>query len=169
MSRDFHPVSPSLWNSERFISLPDSDARLLALYTICGPHQNSAGCFRVKQGYVLEDLKWTAEQYIAALTKIAASKIVMHDTGTGEIYVCKWFQHKGNIPTNRDHAKGTMKIIASIDSDDIRQQVEADFMNTEWAAKTFPRDEPKSDPQTQPIAISNGLANTAIVREFGRR
>ncbi len=61
----------------------------------------------------------------------------MFDPATEETYVKKWFTHKGNIPTNKDHAKGTMKIISKLDSDEIREVAEADFMATDWAQKVF--------------------------------
>ncbi|ESX95994.1 hypothetical protein [Mesorhizobium sp. LNJC405B00] len=134
MSRDFAPVSPAIWTSPAFLSL-DSDGRQLMLFFISGPHQNSAGCCRVREGYALADLLWQPEQYRAALASAVAADLVLHDPRTEETYVKKWFKHKGNIPTNKDHAKGTMKIIANIDSDEIRELAEADFMATEWGGK----------------------------------
>ena len=140
MSRDFAPVSPAIWGSRPFLSLP-SDGRVLMLYLICGPHQNSAGCCRIREGYALADLSWQSDQYRRALADIVQADLVMHDPATEETFVKKWFQHKGNIPTNKDHAKGTMKIIDHIDSDEIREAVEADFMQTEWAKRTFADDD----------------------------
>ncbi|MER8574563.1 hypothetical protein NKG99_24235 [Mesorhizobium sp. M1409] len=141
MSRDFAPVSPAIWGSRSFLSL-SSDGRVLMLYLISGPHQTSAGCCRIREGYALADLAWQSDQYRRALADVVQADLVMHDPATAETYVKKWFQHKGNIPTNKDHAKGTMKIIDHIDSDDIREAAEADFMATEWAKRTFGADPP---------------------------
>ncbi|ESZ77610.1 hypothetical protein [Mesorhizobium sp. L103C105A0] len=164
MSRDFAPVAPAVWGSRSFLSL-DSDGRQLMLFFICGPHQNSAGCCRIREGYVLADLIWEPAQYRRALANVVAADLVAHDPATEETYVKKWFQHKGNIPTNKDHAKGTM-IIEHIDSDEIREIVEADFMATEWAKRTFDPDQPD-----QPTNVIGGdrLANTRLMRGGGGR
>ncbi|MER9171240.1 hypothetical protein NKI12_28720 [Mesorhizobium australicum] len=167
MSRDFAPIAPALWASPAFISL-GGDGRQLLLYFMSSPHQNSAGCCRIREGYALADLKWQPEQYQAALAGVIAAGLVLHDPATEETYVKKWFQHKGNIPTNKDHAKGTMKIISNIDSDDIRELAEADFLETEWGRKTFPAPEvvkdgaPWDDPVVQPI--TSALANSRLMR-----
>ncbi|MER8644684.1 hypothetical protein [Mesorhizobium sp. M1252] len=168
MSRDFAPLSPSIWASPAFLSL-DGDGRQLHLYFISSPHQNSSGCCRVREGYVMADLKWRADQYQAALASIIAADLVLHDPRTEESYVKKWFKHKGNIPTNKDHAKGTMKIISNIDSDDIRELAEADFLETEWGRKTFPSPDQKQeekapwdDPVVQPI--TSALASSRLMR-----
>jgi hypothetical protein len=144
MSRDFAPVSPSIWSSPAFLSL-DSDGRQLMLFFISGPHQNSAGCCRVREGYALADLKWVPDQYRSALASCVAADLVLHDPATEETYVRKWFKHKGNIPTNKDHAKGTMKIIANIDSDEIRELAEADFLQTDWGGKASAPANPLDD------------------------
>lgn len=164
MSRDFAPVSPAIWGSRAFLSLP-SDGRVLMLYLICGPHQNSAGCCRIREGYALADLGWQSEQYRRALADIVQAGLVIHDPATAETYVQKWFQHKGNIPTNKDHAKGTMKIIEHIDSEEIREVVEADFMQTEWAKRTFG----DVDQPANVVSVVNhgGLANTRLVQRGG--
>lgn len=161
MSRDFAPVAPAIWSSPAFLSL-DGDSRQLLLYFITGPHQNSSGCARVREGYALADLKWEAAQYRAALSDIVAADLVMYDPATEEVYVKKWFRHKGNNPTNRDHAKGCMKIIANIDSDEMREFVEAEFMQTEWAAKTF-APAPELEP-SRSLDVTSKLANSRIVR-----
>ncbi|MEW9805298.1 hypothetical protein ABUE31_04780 [Mesorhizobium sp. ZMM04-5] len=162
MSRDFTPVSPSIWSSPAFLRL-DGDGRQLHLYLITGPHQNSAGCCRLREGYVLADLGWQSKQYRTALANVIAADLVMHDPATHETYVKKWFKHRGNIPTNKDHAKGTMKLISSIASDDIREVVEQDFMQTEWGARTFPVT-PANDGE-HPFAPSpNSGVSDALVR-----
>jgi hypothetical protein len=157
VSRDFNPVSAALWSSGRFLGL-DSDARVLMLYCMTGPHQNSSGCCRIREGYALADLLWEAARYRTALSALVAAELVMFDPKTEEIYVHRWFHHKGNVPTNRDHGKGTMKIIANIDSDEIREQVEADFQATSWGQKAA---------ETVAVPGNSNLAKTSYMN--GRR
>lgn len=171
MSRDFNPVSPAIWSSPAFLGLDDA-GRQFILYLITGPHQNSAGCCRLKEGYVLADLGWQSKQYRTALASVIAADLVLHDAATDETYVKKWFKHRGNIPTNKDHAKGTMKLISSIASDEIRELVEQDFMQTEWGARTFPV-APANDGQhpfetTSTALVSDALARSRLVSGRGR-
>ena len=133
MSRDFNPVSAALWAS--WPPGLDSDARLLLFYFMTSPHQNSSGCCRIREGYALADLKWEPARYRMAFSEVVAADLVVFDPETEEVYVQSGSRHKGNIPTNKDHAKGTMKIVANIDSDDLREQVEADFQATSWGQK----------------------------------
>jgi hypothetical protein len=171
MSRDFHPVSPDIWSSPSFVGL-DGDGRQLTLYFITGPHQNLSGCCRVKEGYALADLGWQSKQYRQALANVIAAELVVHDPATEETYVRKWFNHKGNIPTNEKHAKGCMKMISGISSDEIREIVEADFIATDWGARTFavtPANDgqhPFDTPAT-PL-VSDALARSRLV-SGGRR
>lgn len=168
MSRDFHPINSAVWSSPGFLDLDDSDSRLLHFYFMTGPHQNSSGCCRVREGYALADLRWASAQYRSALANIVAACLVLHDPATEETYVQKWFQHKGNIPTNQAHARGVMKIISLIDSDEIRGIAEADFMGTEWGRKVFPSpdNEATGNPLDGPVVhpISSSLANSRLLR-----
>ncbi|MER8388268.1 hypothetical protein NKH14_22605 [Mesorhizobium sp. M1380] len=111
----------------------------------------------------MADLNWEAPQYRRALTDIVQADLIMHDPATAETYVQKWFQHKGNIPTNKDHAKGTMKIIEKIDSDVIREKVMADFMETDWAIRTF-ADQPAND-APDGLSHSQGLLSTRLMQQ----
>ena len=158
MSREFAPVSPAIWDSPRFRSL-DSDGRVLMFYFISGPHQNIAGCARVKEGYALADLGWNTDQFQGALSKIVDADLVLYDAATEEAYVRNWFCHKGNIPTNQNHAKGAKNVIAKIDSDNIRAQVEADFKSTEWGARISAL---QADPSSDPIVVTDAFMRSKI-------
>ena len=48
--REFSKVSPAVWQSERFHSLPSDDGRYVHLYLLTNDHQNSAGCYRLPDG-----------------------------------------------------------------------------------------------------------------------
>ncbi|MBZ9910132.1 hypothetical protein LB557_29445, partial [Mesorhizobium sp. BR115XR7A] len=77
MSRDFAPIAPALWTSPAFLSL-DGDGRQLHLFFLSSPHQTSAGCCRIREGYAVADLKWQPGQYQAALANIIAADLVLH-------------------------------------------------------------------------------------------
>jgi hypothetical protein len=141
MSRGFTMVSPAIWESERFLRL-DSDGRVLALYFVCGPHQRSSGCARVKEGYATADLGWTAKQYQTALKAICAAGVVTVEGD--EVYVERWFKHCA--PTNLKHGKGAMTSISKIESDVLREKAEEDFAATEWGAKSMQQAADQNNP-----------------------
>ncbi|MCV0395918.1 MAG: hypothetical protein K5872_06640 [Rhizobiaceae bacterium] len=130
--RQFHKVSPAVWRSRRFNSLPD-DPRVLWFYFATGPHQTSAGCSRIPPAYASADLGWSAERYAAGKSELVAADLIVADDEANEIYVCRWFQHCP--PTNAKHAAGIASNIYALDSDIIRERVEADFAETLWGGR----------------------------------
>jgi hypothetical protein len=137
--RDFSKVSPAIWRSPRFRCL-ENDARLLQLFFICCDHQNSAGAFVIPAGYACSDLQWTHEQYVTARDQLRDADLIAFDEVTDEVYVRRWFAH--NPPTNDKHAQGTLRRISEIQSDEVREIVEADFDEADSArhARTPPKD-----------------------------
>jgi len=134
-----HPVDGHLASS-RFLGL-DADARLLSLYFITGPHQTSAGVSRVKDGYVIADLDWKADQYRKAKASVITSG--MFEADGDEVLVEGWFRHCA--PANLKHAIGTMRVIECIGSDSLREKAEDGFAATKWglqALQTFSAAEP---------------------------
>ena len=161
--REFTMVSPAVWSSERFIRLDDA-GRLLLLYFISGPHQTKIGCARIREAYALADLGWTADKYRPALASLIDAGLILHDATSSEVYVLRWFDHKGSLPTNKDHARGWQKLVSKNDSDTIRQQVEVDFMSTKWGAQIAPpaNDEPASK---APFShVSESLLKTRLLK-----
>lgn len=153
--REFSKVSPAVWRSGKFASLKSSAAQVLHLYLLTCEHQNSAGCFRLPDGYACSDLGWTAQDYADARDGLVAAGLIRFDATTAEIYVERWFKH--NPPTNEKHAAGTRRLIEAIESDGIREQVEADFLSADEARQR------KANPYKSPLA-SSGLANSRLVR-----
>ncbi|GLS29296.1 hypothetical protein SAMN04488498_11399 [Mesorhizobium albiziae] len=149
--REFSKVSPAVWRSGRFTGLECSTAQVLYLYFLTCEHQNSAGCFRLPDGYACSDLGWDAAKYAAARDKLIAAELITVDPGTAEIYVDRWLKH--NPPMNEKHALGTQRIIENIESDAIREKVEADFLEADEARSS------------KVVALhSSALANTRIMR-----
>lgn len=123
--RDFTKVSPKIWRNRAFKALPTDEARLLMLYLTTCEHQNITGCFRLPEGYALDDLGWQGEQYRHALAALTDSGLVISDPETLEVFVCGWFDT--NPPTNRKHALGIQRVIASIESGVLRESAQQEF------------------------------------------
>lgn len=132
--REFSKVAPAVWRSSRFAGLGGDAPQLLYLYFLTCEHQNSAGCFRLPDGYACADLGWPLEKYREARERLSAADLVTFDPGTDEIYVPRWLKH--NPPMNDSHSKGTRRVIERIESDMIRETVEADFMAAESLRKS---------------------------------
>ena len=123
--REFTKVSPAIWRSNRFRKLASTDAQLLYLYFLTCEHQNSAGCFRIPDGYACADLGWEPVRYTTARDALVGGEMVSFDTDGEVIYIRRWFKH--SPPMNDKHAQGTRKLIAEIESDALREAVEAEF------------------------------------------
>ncbi|RWP21020.1 MAG: hypothetical protein EOR01_17460 [Mesorhizobium sp.] len=156
MAREFSKISPAIWGSHRFLRR-NSEERLLLLYFMTNEHQNSAGCYRLPDGYAMSDLGWNLEQYKTVRDQLVVAELISFDAYTSEIFVNRWFLH--NPPTNPAHAKGAMTLISKIDSDKIRETVEAEFVATDWGAR-MTENPSDLDPQTS----NSRLANTSLMK-----
>jgi hypothetical protein len=124
-ARRFSKVSPAVWGSQRFMGLPSSDEKLLYLYFLTSEHMTSAGAYRIKEGYAIADLGWTAPQYRKARVALVEAELIAYDEGHETVYVLRWFTH--NPPQNEKHAKGTQRLIGELDSEIIQAKVMEDF------------------------------------------
>lgn len=122
---EYSKVSRALWQSQRFNALGGADDKLLYLYFLTCPHQTSAGCYRLPDGYALSDLGWTLDAYQARRAAVVAADLIAFDAETSEVYIEQWLRH--SPPTNNKHAQGIRKVIECIDSDVLREKAEADF------------------------------------------
>ena len=93
MTKRFSKVSPAVWRSRRFTSLPDSDAKLLYLYFVTSEHQTSIGAYVIPTGYAIADLAWDAPRYENARTALVAADLIAFDDDTSTVYVLRWFKH----------------------------------------------------------------------------
>lgn len=128
-TRKFSMVSPAIWRPGRFLSLAEPGAQLLYLYYLTCEHQTSAGCFRLPDGYACADLGWPLTLYAEMRARLIDADLIAFDAATNTIYVLRWFQHCGAMSDK--HATGIAKVISSIESDTIREMVEADFLSSE--------------------------------------
>jgi len=159
MSRNFTMVSPEIWSSPRFAA-QDSDGKTLLLYFITGPHQNNSGCARVKEGYALADLGWDAKLYRAKRKGLHDAELI--DVDGEEVYVQRWYEHCA--PGNIKHARGIITNINKIESDRLREKVEAEFANTVWGKKALEEGHAANDPAPD----TNRLTNTHFMRGGNR-
>lgn len=146
--RDFSKISPKLWRSARFRSLPSEDAKLAYLYVLTCGHQTSAGCFCLPPAYGAADLNWPEERFSGALNEAACVDLLVVDPATDELFVRRWFRH--NPPTNPKHLKGIERLISEMDSDAVREAAEEELAEYQ--------DQPNVTPLAQPPR--HGLTST---------
>jgi len=129
MTRLFSKVSPAVWGSSRFMGLPTNEAKLLYLYLLTNEHLNSAGAYRLKEGYALADLGWQQADYRKAMAMLVGNELIAFDDCTNEVYLLRWFKH--NPPQNEKHSLGCQRILGQLDSESISALALADFQNAE--------------------------------------
>lgn len=127
--RDFSKVSPLLWRDKRFRGLASPDAQIVMLYFLTCEHQNSAGCYRLPDGYAASDLDWDVERYRAARSSVVDAGLILFDPVYNELFVTGWFEF--NPAMNQKHAQGVERRIYAIESDVIREAAEDDFLKSE--------------------------------------
>jgi hypothetical protein len=130
--RDFNKVSPTLWRSNRFVGLPSDDGRLLYLYLLTCPHQNSAGCFWLPDGYVCNDLAWDRDRYIKARQRLIDADLIGFDGNEQVVFIRRWFRH--NPPMNPSHVTGIEKALMQCPSIDLRDKCHEE-LKAAWAEK----------------------------------
>lgn len=117
--REFSKISPAVWQSQRFNSLPSDDGRYLYLYLLSNRHQNSAGCYMLPDGYACTDLGWEPDRYQAARRMLVDADMIHFDAETSELMIARWFKH--NPPMNQSHYDGTERILERLDSPEIAE------------------------------------------------
>ena len=110
----FSMVSRSVWRSGRFKSLGSERAKLVYFYFLTCEHQNGLGCYRLPDGYAVDDLGWSIADYRAAKAECEAASLIRYDEETQEIFVEKWLQN--NPAQNRKHLVGMAKAALNVES-----------------------------------------------------
>lgn len=70
--RDYGQVQTKFWTNPETQGLSDQ-AKILFLYLLTGPHASALGCFRVPDGYVVDDLKWSREKVRETFRELSAN------------------------------------------------------------------------------------------------
>lgn len=122
--KPFTMVRRSIWGSARFAALPSDTDRYLYIYLLTCPHQTASGCFKLKEGYALDDLRmtganWTADKYRAARSDLVDSGLICHDEHTGEILISRWWQD--NPPDNEAWFVGARRQCEAIESPELQR------------------------------------------------
>jgi hypothetical protein len=163
--REFSKISPAVWDSERFMSLPTDDARFLYMYLLTCEHQTSAGAFKLKDGYATDDLRWTLERYQVARAALIEADLIKFDAKSGVVLITRWFRH--NPPMNESHFKGVARVIQKLPSETLKQEaleaLEQAFHKLQVgkalsAGKTPPAAHSELGPGLKAYAQRNGLA-----------
>lgn len=116
--RDFVKVSPSIWRSRKFRSLPDIYAKHAYLYLLICPHGNAAGCFDFVPGYAAADLEWSEDVFRKALDSLEKAYLVEVDWEENTILIVNW--ETFNQPTNAKHAQGILSELNKVSSDRLK-------------------------------------------------
>lgn len=125
-ARTFSKVSPAIWRPGRFLDLSTTEAKLLYVYFLTCEHNNSAGCYRIPDGYACADLGWSVETYHAERQRLVEAGLVDFDPECSVVFIERWFKH--NVPATANHKTGTRRIVENIESDRLREKAEAEFL-----------------------------------------
>lgn len=109
--RDYGKVQTAFWTSDDIQCLGD-DAKLLALYLLSGPHTTQIGCFRLPDGYVAEDLKWTSERVSKGFDELSKRGFATRDDVSKWVVIHKFT--KWNEIENPNQAKAALKLFDSV-------------------------------------------------------
>lgn len=119
--RDFSKISPAVWQSKRFNSLPSQDGRYLYLYLLSSQHQNSAGAYQLRDAYGCADLNWSLDSYQRARAELVAADLIAFDESDSVVMITRWFRH--NPPMSESHLIGIERITERLPSDSIAEAV----------------------------------------------
>jgi hypothetical protein len=109
--RDYGKVYTKFWESEDIRGLSDA-GRLLALYLMTSPHGTIAGVFRLPDGYVCEDMKWTPEMVSLAFAELLGKGFANRCETTKWVWVTKHLEW--NPPENPNQRKSAAKVAQSV-------------------------------------------------------
>lgn len=152
--RDFSKISPALWHSQRFNTLPSDDGRYLYLYFLTCEHQNSAGCYRISDGYACDDLQWSQERYLNARSQLITADLIAFDNDCRVVMICRWFKH--NPPMNEKHLIGIERVLEKLPSATI-QKAAQDALSETWEAIAAEKLAKAQRQQKTPQGLGNGF------------
>lgn len=109
--RDYGKVHTSFWTSADTAGLGD-DGRMLALYLLTGPHTNQIGCFRLPDGYVMEDLGWTAERVSEGFQQLFQKGFATRDDDSKWVVIHKFL--RWNEIENPNQAKAAVRLFDAV-------------------------------------------------------
>lgn len=105
--RDYGKVNTAFWESQTIRSMSE-DGRFLSLYLLTSPHSTIAGTFRLPDGYICEDLQWSAERVSKGFAELLEKGFANRCETTKWVWICKHFEF--NPPENPNQRKSAAKI-----------------------------------------------------------
>ncbi len=151
--RDFSKISPAVWQSQRFNTLPSDDGRYLYLYLLTSSHQTSAGCYQLPDGYACSDLAWELERYKQAREELINAGLIHFDAETNVVMVTRWFKH--NPPMSESHLLGVERILERIPSRSICEAAQ-EALRESWESVQAQKAIAAQRRQKPALGVSNG-------------
>lgn len=115
--REYGQIQTSFWTSPDVQSLSDQ-ARLLAAYLLTGPHSNGLGCYRLPDGYVMEDFGWGKETVSIGFEELFQKGFSSRCDTTNFVLIHKFLKWNpianGNVAKAREKEFATIPEISSI-------------------------------------------------------
>lgn len=124
--REFSKVYCSLWQSQKFDSLPNNDAKLFYLYLLTNEHSNSSGCYDLKRGYASVDIGFSEEACDRTIIDLCKALLIEVEKGFNTILLTNWTTF--NQPTNVKHAMGVMEHLNRCSSLTLKTQRAQEFI-----------------------------------------
>lgn len=109
--RDYGKVHTCFWSSDTTRGMSE-DARMLALYLLTCSHGTLAGVFRAPDGYICEDMQWTAERVSVTLSELLAKGFANRCETTKWVWIIKHLEW--NPPENPNQRKSALKLAQQI-------------------------------------------------------
>lgn len=112
--RDYGKVYSRFWTSRDVRSLSE-DARYLALYLLTCKHCTLIGIQHLPDGYVCDDMQWTAERVTRAFSELERKGFATRCPETKWVWITKHLEWNGLDTAN--HAKHAYKILDEVPTD----------------------------------------------------
>lgn len=122
--RDFCKVSPTLWRSQKFNKLSDTD-KLLYFYFLTNPHTNAVGCYYLPIQYACIDLGVDEDTLKKGIERVSESGLIEYDHLEQIILIHNWLTF--NEPMNPKHGQKIISDITKIPSSHFKRLVALSF------------------------------------------
>lgn len=109
--REYGKVYSQFWSSATVAGLSD-DGKLLALYLMTCSHNTIAGVFRGPDGYICEDMKWSAERVVEGFRELSDKGFAKRCERSKWVWVIKHLEW--NPPENPNQRKSAAKVSSGI-------------------------------------------------------
>ncbi len=157
--REYGKIKTEFWRNEKVRRL-SNDAKLMLTYLIACPHGNSIGCFVIPNGYMVEDLDWTAARVASTVAELLSNGSVYRDESVRVVRIAGWWDH--NSIENPNVARSAMsswdklpdcpqKAEAAIGLLGITHRLNNSSVTVlEQFVKRFRNNDPEPEPETEP-------------------